>query len=94
MTERVRFRVQAAEMDFLLKVRSLSLLDKVKSTDIRQSLNIVPLLLRIEQSQLHWYLANNAMQGPPGSHKGCPYGTRTDLAAGAAVVPHGLTARV
>ena len=33
--------------------RGLSLLDKVKTTDICQSLNIEP--LRIEQSQLHWY---------------------------------------
>ena len=39
----------------LHKVRSLSLLDKVKSTDIRQSLNIEPLLLRIERSELCWY---------------------------------------
>ena len=37
------------------KVRGISLLDKVKSTDIRQSLNIEPLLLRIERSQLPWY---------------------------------------
>ena len=37
---------------------------------------------------------NNAMQGLCGVWKGCPYGTRTDLAAGAAVAPHGLTARV
>ena len=55
MTERVRSRVQAAEMGFLRKVRSLPLLDKVKSTDIRQSLNIEPLLFRIERSQLRWY---------------------------------------
>ena len=55
MTERVRSRVQAAKMSFLRKVRDLSLLDKVKSTDIRQSLNIEPLLLRIERSQLRWY---------------------------------------
>ena len=55
MTERVRSRVQAAEMVFLRKVRGLSQLDKVKSTDIRQSLNIEPLLLRIERSQLCWY---------------------------------------
>ena len=48
-------RVQAAEMGFLQKVRGLSLLNKVKTTDIRQSLNIEPLLLRIEQSQLRWY---------------------------------------
>ena len=40
MTERVRSRVQVAEMGFLQKVRGLSLLDKVKITDIRQSLNI------------------------------------------------------
>ena len=38
--------------------------------------------------------ANNAMQGPCGPCKGCPYRTRTDLAAGAVVDPHGLTARV
>ena len=37
------------------KVRGLSLLDKVKSTDIRQSFIIEPLLLRIERSQLLWY---------------------------------------
>ena len=52
MTERLRSRVQAAEMGFLRKVRSLSLLDKVKSTD---TLAIEPLLLRIERSKLRWY---------------------------------------
>ena len=51
----VRYRVQAAEISFLQKVRSLSVLDKVKSTDIYKSLNIEPLLLRIERSQLRWY---------------------------------------
>ena len=55
MTERMRFREQAAEMSFLRKVRDLSLLDKVKSTDIRQSLNNEPPLLLIERSQLRWY---------------------------------------
>ena len=38
--------------------------------------------------------ANNAMQGPCGSCKGCLYGTRTGLAAGAVVARHGLTSRV
>ena len=42
-------------MDFLRKVRDLSLLEKVKSTDICQSLNIELLLLRIERSQMRWY---------------------------------------
>ena len=55
MTERVRSRVQTAEMLNLRKVRGLSLLDKIKNTNIRQSLNIEPLLLRIERSQLRWY---------------------------------------
>ena len=40
MTERVKSRVQAAKMAFWRKLRGLFLLDKVKSTDIRQSLNI------------------------------------------------------
>ena len=55
MTERVRYRLQAAEISFLQEVRFLSLLYKVKSTDIRQSLNIEPLLLRMKRSQLRWY---------------------------------------
>ena len=55
MTKRVRSRVQAAEMGFFCKVRGSSLLDQVKSTDICQSLNIKPLLLHIELSQLRWY---------------------------------------
>ena len=42
-------------MCFLQKVKGLSLLEKVKSTDIRQSLNNKPLPLRREQSQLRWY---------------------------------------
>ena len=42
-------------MGFLRKVRDLSLLDKVKSFDIRQSLNLEPLLFRIERLQLRWY---------------------------------------
>ena len=40
------------------------------------------------------YPANNAMQGPCGLCKGCPYGNRTNLAARVAVAPHGFTARV
>ena len=42
-------------MGFLRKVRGLSLLDKVRKIDIRQSLNIKPLLLHIEPLQLRWY---------------------------------------
>ena len=55
MTEKVRSRVHAAKLGFLQKVRGLFRLDKVKSTDICQSLNIEPLLIRVERSQLRWY---------------------------------------
>ena len=55
MNEKVRSRVQAAEMGFLRRISGLTLLDKVKSADIRESLNIESLLLRLERSQLRWY---------------------------------------
>ena len=54
MDEKVIFRVQAAEMRFL-KISALTLLDKVKSADIREFLNMKSLLLRLEKSQLRWY---------------------------------------
>ena len=53
--EKVRSRVQAAEMGFLRRISGSTLLDKVKSADIRESLNIESLLLRLERSQLRWY---------------------------------------
>ena len=42
-------------MGFLRRISGLTLLDKVKSADIRESLNIESLLLRLERSQLRWY---------------------------------------
>ena len=45
MNKRVRSRVQAVEMGFLRRISSLTLLDKVKSADIREYLNIESLLL-------------------------------------------------
>ena len=55
MNEKVRSRVQAAEMGFLRRTSCLTLLDKVKSADIRESIIIDSLLLRLERSQLRWY---------------------------------------
>ena len=48
-------RVQAAEMGFLRRISGLTLLDKVKSEDIRESLDIELLLLRLERSHMRWY---------------------------------------
>ena len=55
INEKVRSRVQATEMELLRRVSGLTLLDKVKSAHIRESLNIESLLLRLERSQLRWY---------------------------------------
>ena len=55
MNEKVKPRVQAAEMGFLRRINGLTLLDEVNSADIRESLNIESLLLRLERSQLRWY---------------------------------------
>ena len=54
-TEKVRSHVQASEMRFLRRVRGVTMLDKVRSSEIRKSLNVDPLLLRIEKSQLRWF---------------------------------------
>ena len=55
MNEKVRSRVQAAEMGFLRRISGLTSLDNAKSADTRESLNIELLLLRLERSQLRWY---------------------------------------
>ena len=55
MTERMRSQVQVSEMRFLQKIEGVTLFNKVRSCEIRESLNIEPLLLRIERSQLRWF---------------------------------------
>ena len=55
MTEKVRSQVQAYQMRFLQKIEGVTLFNKVRTTEIRKSLNIEPLLLRIERSQLKWF---------------------------------------
>ena len=55
MIERKRSQVQASEMRFLRRMEGVTLFNKVRSSEIRKSLNIEPLLLRIERSQLRWF---------------------------------------
>ena len=55
MTERVQSQVQASEMRFLRRIEGVTLFNKVRSSETRKSLNIEPLLLRIERSQLRWF---------------------------------------
>ena len=64
MTERMRSRVQAAEMSFLRRVAGLSLRDRVRSSAIREGLRVEPLLLHVERSQLRWF--GHLARMPPG----------------------------
>ena len=49
MTDRVRSQVQASEMRFIRRIEEVTLFNKVRSSEIRKSLNIEPLLLRLDQ---------------------------------------------
>ena len=51
----MRSQVQASEMRFLRRIAGVILFNKVRSSGIRESLNIEPLLLRIARSQLRWF---------------------------------------
>ena len=54
MTKTVRSQVQASEIRFLQKIKEVTLFNKGHGYEIRKSLNIEPLLLRIKRSQLRW----------------------------------------
>ena len=54
MTERVRSQAQASEIRFLRGIEGVALFNKVRSCEIRKSLNIEPLPLRIDRFQLRW----------------------------------------
>ena len=55
LTERVRSQVQASEMRILRRIEGVTLFNKVRSSEIRKSLNIERLLFQIERSQLRWF---------------------------------------
>jgi len=42
-------------MRFLQRIEGVTLFNKVRSSEIRKSLNIEPLFLRIARSQLRWF---------------------------------------
>ena len=55
MTKRGRSQVLASEMRFLQRIEGVTVFNKVRTSDIRKSLKIKPLLLRIERSQPRWF---------------------------------------
>ncbi|KAK3531242.1 hypothetical protein QTP70_015215, partial [Hemibagrus guttatus] len=79
MTERIRSRIQAAEMSFRRRVAGRSLRDRVRSSVTREELGVEPLLLHIERGQLRWL--GHLFRMPPGRLPGevfraCPTGKR------------------
>ncbi|KAK3519732.1 hypothetical protein QTP70_003707 [Hemibagrus guttatus] len=79
MTERVRSRIQAAEMSFLRRVAGHSLRDRVRSSVTRDELGVEPLLLHIERGQLRWlgHLFRIPPLRLPGEvFRACPTGKR------------------
>ncbi|KAK3542555.1 hypothetical protein QTP86_029613, partial [Hemibagrus guttatus] len=79
MTERVRSRIQVAEMSFLRRVAGSSLRDRVRSSVTQEGLGVEPLLLHIERGQLRWL--RHLFWMPPGRLPGevfraCPTGKR------------------
>lgn len=55
LTERTRSRVQAAEMRFLRRIVGVTRMDRIRNTSIREALDLEPLLLFTEKSQLRWF---------------------------------------
>ena len=51
----MRSQVQESEMRFLRRIETITLFNKVRSSEIQKFLNTEPLLLRIERSQLRWF---------------------------------------
>ena len=54
LTERIRSRVQAAEMRFLRRIVGVSRIDQIRNSRIREAIAIESLLLQVERSQLQW----------------------------------------
>ena len=84
----------AAEVFNVFRPKNLMILEMKRKNFSYKTQDIVYKKVTKMIPQIVHYPANNAMQGPCGPCKGCPYGTRTDLAAGTTVAPLGLTARV
>ena len=55
LTSKTESRLQAAEMRVLRLIKGVTRRDRIRNTQIRKDLNIVPLLEDIERSKLRWY---------------------------------------
>ena len=55
MTDGVRSQVHASKMKFLQRIKGVTLSNKMHISAIQKSLNIEPLILRIERLELRWF---------------------------------------
>ena len=55
LTTKTESRLQAAEMRVLRLIKGVTRRDKIRNTQIRQELNVLPLLEDIERNKLRWY---------------------------------------
>ncbi|KAK3537233.1 hypothetical protein QTP70_003994 [Hemibagrus guttatus] len=79
MTERIRSRIQAAEMSFLRRVAGRSLRDRVRSSVTWEELGVQLLLFHIERGQLRWlrhlfWMPQGRLPGEV--FRACPLGKR------------------
>ena len=73
VTERMRLRIQEAELSFLRRVAGLSLRDWMRSSVIWERLRVEPLLFHIERNHLH--LVRMPLGHLPGEvFRACPTG--------------------
>lgn len=63
MSERMKSRIQAAEMRVLRRIAGCRRIDKIENKVIRENLKVEPLLLQIEKSQMRW-LGHVLRMGP------------------------------
>ena len=52
-------------MRFLRRIEGVALFNKVRSSEIRKFPNIMPLLFRIERSQIVWYVSRMPQERLP-----------------------------
>lgn len=55
LSDRQKSKLQATEMKFLRRVENITKLDRIKNEDIRDRLQVTPVLKSIESQQLRWF---------------------------------------
>ena len=55
LTEKLKSKIQAAEMRVLRLIYGVTKMDKVRNITIREALGVEPIILQIERSQLRWF---------------------------------------